>query len=156
MSHEKKKNNTQKIVNDMKKNIEISALQKAKNVLNNEVSSHIKKKMQENEEEYVYSKYKPKVYSRRKENLGLKDLNNIPHEVTVKGNVISLIISNETKFNSKNIPSGFTETELAVFVNNGLGDDESLPPYKQERPFLDETQKDMEWIDVFKNGIKNK
>ena len=43
----KKQNNSKKFVDSIKNQIEVSVLQKAQNVLNNEVSNYIKEKMQE-------------------------------------------------------------------------------------------------------------
>ena len=148
----KKQNNSKKFVDSIKNQIEVSALQKAQNVLNNEVSNYIKEKMQENEDNLVYGSYTPKIYNRRKDNFGLRDIkNNMPHKVEVKGNSLILKVYNEAEFNSSNPPAGIS---LAAFVNSGAGTSSSLPPYQQARPFMTKTQEDEEWKDVFKNGMK--
>ena len=91
-------------------------------------------------EKHVYKVYKPKKYSRRKDNGGLTDKKNMKTEIIKNANSVELKFSNVTKSNPKNLPEGYTSEKIAGNIEYG----KRYHYMKMKpRPFIAKTRKSL-------------
>ena len=115
----------------------------------------------------VYKKYKPKVYVRRLDEGGLRDIRNMVYDKSKTKNGI-LEVENITKYNidkqdDDGNDSGFSLTALIEYGVEKLypGTEERLrkqgkeiPPYGLPRPFISNTKKEIKEENKFPKALK--
>lgn len=147
----------------MTKVSKISDLQKEiksriKDSLENEVFTRVQDVERKMIRKNVYKVYKPRKYSRRKDNGGLTDRNNIVKSMNREGN--RLKVSNVTR-RSKNMTQKYL-TPLIIYGHKkseqlGIGGYEYIvsgASYLQERDFIKATRKELESDKQHVKGLK--
>lgn len=135
--------------------------QKINDTLQDEVKDKIKEFELKHIESDVYDKYEPKMYSRRRENDGLLDGENIKGELVSNG---VLVVTNETMANP-DLPNGRQSKNsgeyLTPIIESGQGYNDNFPDtgdylgryYKVPRPFIENTRQELKSSKAHKTAL---